>query len=484
MNLNPELLDIQAAVRAGHSVTVEAGAGCGKTTAIVKVIAPELPLQTVFLAFNKSIQTELEQRLPNREVKTFHSLALSALTKRLGRLPINANKYKQHPSIAHLEYDDRSLVSDIISEFQLSNRGAQVQSKDITFDFFLDVLDSRLENLEPTENLTIDEAISYAYAMFAPEIKKPSALTFDDMLWFLVHYAFEKRWSLRDYKCVVIDEAQDVSPIRLAIVKLLAPRCIAVGDRRQAIYKFAGAMSTALDEIGKHFNSVQLPLSMTWRCSSKVVEWSSHILGESFLKARPDAPEGLVSETFYEAFLESDLDMRSMVLCRTNKPLVVLAIQLLKRRIPFRMQSDFPQKLIKKVERIVKANSGGMAKFRTLVVEHYSDITANLKSPNVIARYEDERDCILALSEECRMPEEIKDKLEQIMSSKYGILLTTAHKSKGLEADTVYILAPELIPAPWVPEDAIEDMQQETNLHYVMATRAKTALLYIGAKPL
>jgi len=264
MQLTPQLSAFDAALRAGHSVVLEAGAGCGKTTALVNVASLALPVNTLYLAFNKSVQTELASRLPGCDVKTFHSLALSNLTRRLGKLKIDANKYK-HLCPSTLSYDDKSLVSDIISLFQLSSEGALVPTASITEEFFYKIVYPKIETLELSETLSMDSAIPLAFSIFIKEVSKPTAFTFDDMLWFLVHYSVVKRWSLLDYKCVVVDEAQDVSPIRLEILKRLSKRVVAVGDRRQAIYMFAGAMSNAMSEIESAFNCITLPLSVTWR---------------------------------------------------------------------------------------------------------------------------------------------------------------------------------------------------------------------------
>lgn len=472
---------IVEAVATGSSLIIEAGAGCGKTTAIVNNISPMLPSNTLYLAFNKSIQTELEGRLPGRQVKTFHSLALANLTRRLGKLKVEPNKYKNDPLLHGEDYESKSLVSDIISLYQLSAVGAEVPTAAITMTFFMDIVNQGIEEYEPTETMSIDKAIGLAYMIFAKEIKKPTALTYDDMLWFLVHFCHEKKWSIKDYACVVIDEAQDVSPIRLAILQRLTSRIIAVGDRRQAIYKFAGALSNALDKIATAFDAQSLPLSVTWRCSESVVRQAELILRESFLQARPNAPQGHVG--IVGTISGAELDQRSMILCRTNKPLIMCAVQLLKARVPFRMLSDFPAKLVKKVKKMTRDFDGGMASFKRAVFMHYEEILMNIKNSNVVARYEDERDTILALAEDATHPDEVLSKLDAIVNSKYGVLLTTGHKSKGLEAETVYIIAPDLIPAPWIEPENTEDMEQERNLHYVMATRAKTSLYYVGVMP-
>ena len=57
-----------------------------------------------------------------------------------------------------------------------------------------------------------------------------------------------------------------------------------------------------------------------------------------------------------------------------------------------------------------------------------------------------------------------------------GPIFSTIHKAKGLEADHVYFLRPDLVPAWWIKEPAA--LQQEYNLRYVAITRAKQSLTY------
>ena len=53
----------------------------------------------------------------------------------------------------------------------------------------------------------------------------------------------------------------------------------------------------------------------------------------------------------------------------------------------------------------------------------------------------------------------------------------TIHKSKGLENDNVFFLAPELIPSRYATQPW--QLEQERNLAYVAITRAKTSLIYV-----
>jgi len=71
---------------------------------------------------------------------------------------------------------------------------------------------------------------------------------------------------------------------------------------------------------------------------------------------------------------------------------------------------------------------------------------------------------------------DLKYKIKSIFTDEIqGIVLSTVHKIKGLEADRVFIVRPDLLPMqvakPW---QAI----QEKNLQYVAYTRAKLDLIF------
>jgi DNA helicase-2/ATP-dependent DNA helicase PcrA len=61
---------------------------------------------------------------------------------------------------------------------------------------------------------------------------------------------------------------------------------------------------------------------------------------------------------------------------------------------------------------------------------------------------------------------------------KAGICFSTIHKAKGLEADTVHIICPELMPSKMAKKDW--QYVQEDNLIYVAYTRAKKTLNFVA----
>jgi len=66
--------------------------------------------------------------------------------------------------------------------------------------------------------------------------------------------------------------------------------------------------------------------------------------------------------------------------------------------------------------------------------------------------------------------------IEQIFSDngKAGVKLSSVHRAKGLEANVVWILCPDLMPHPKAEQPW--EQEQEMNLKYVAITRAKREL--------
>ena len=119
----------------------------------------------------------------------------------------------------------------------------------------------------------------------------------------------------------------------------------------------------------------------------------------------------------------------------------------------------------------------GSGKSTTIV--NALNLTPEDKEHENYIRYQDKVDAIRYLSHDLNWASETISRINTIFSDKaQGICLSTIHKSKGLEADRVFILAPETMyheramRIDWMAE-------QEANLVYVAYTRAKHYLGFI-----
>ena len=80
------------------------------------------------------------------------------------------------------------------------------------------------------------------------------------------------------FKYILVDEFQDISPSRAALLKALldnspGAQLFAVGDDWQAIYRFAGSDIAVMQEFGERFGDYErIDLETTFRCSDHIAE--------------------------------------------------------------------------------------------------------------------------------------------------------------------------------------------------------------------
>jgi hypothetical protein len=122
--------------------------------------------------------------------------------------------------------------------------------------------------------------------------------------------------------------------IGLTIHRSIRPggRIIFVGDKNQAIYGFRGADTQAIETINRRFNTVRFPLHICWRCPVNVISVAKELV--PYIEARPGAPAGVArrheGDRMISKFLKNrDRTRTHLILCRTNAPLIQLALQLL-----------------------------------------------------------------------------------------------------------------------------------------------------------
>lgn len=240
------------------SLLIEAVAGSGKTTTIVQAIQ-HVPRSksVVFLAFNKSIATELGRRItsPNAKCMTLHSAGFNAWKRFTGEEP-KVDARKTFELMQTLSWPQRKENGGLSKLLGLARQvglvpGDKMRISGAFVDSFTGnslpgshegalcqgLLGDERENwLALMEEYGIDEEeadVALARRFLRESIlKSRKIIDFDDMLFMPVVSGadFEK------FDVVFVDEAQDLSGIqRVMIQRMLKPtsRVIAVGDRHQ-----------------------------------------------------------------------------------------------------------------------------------------------------------------------------------------------------------------------------------------------------------
>lgn len=254
---------------------------------------------------------------------------------------------------------------------------------------------------------------------------------------------------------------------------------IAVGDRNQAIYGFSGATSNSFDMfLTKSDNVVEMPLDICYRSDTSIVE-AANVIYPVMIAASTQPGTVMTSSNIDE------IEENSMVICRNTAPLFELYFELLGRGKPSYINgSDIMAYLIKFLKPYIKHNVHSA----TIEMKYkYEDLQENSSEEGKFQLYifEQNFENFLNVATHVCKPtdsmEYVIEKLKHLFENRNNaIMLCTIHKSKGLEANTVYILNEHLIPSRFAKSE--EQLIQEKNLKYVARTRAKNKLVYLNLK--
>lgn len=252
---------------------------------------------------------------------------------------------------------------------------------------------------------------------------------------------------------------------------------IAVGDRNQAIYGFAGASSDSFDLfLEKPGTTTEMPLDICYRCARKIVESANQVY--DVMEAATDE-DGIVSVfTNIQA-----IQPNSMVICRNSQPLFQLYFQLLGMGKPCYINgSDLMSYLIKFLKPYIKDTV-----YSAKVEMEYklSDLIENDTDEGRLRRFifeENYKNFVAIAKNMCEPTDSIEfmiDRLKYLFEDRANaIMLCTIHKAKGLENRVVYILNESLIPSKFAKSE--EQQKQERNLKYVARTRAKEEMYFLN----
>lgn len=466
----------------GNAV-VGAVAGSGKSTTIVNAlnIIPSNKTK-VFLAFNKAIVEELKKKItaPNTTVQTLHSAGFSAMM-RTYKSKLDTYKY------SNFLKDSIYLLSETIS---VDTPNDEVSAFKLRVLKLLDL--SRAGLLNNTDDI-MDCAMAHDIDLSGDEaevvlklmqwgIDQVAKIDFADMIWITVM----KNLRVQTYDWVMIDECQDLSPMQNKLFQMMVEpkngRFIAVGDRAQSIQYFAGAGNDSFDNIAKLPNTIELPLSICYRCPKAVVA-----------KAKELVPQIESAEWAAEGIVETVSDLKKakagdMVLSRVTSYLVLTCMKYIKKGIPAYIKGqDIGAGLKNMIKRSKKTNINDL--FTFLADELYKIQTTTAKRLNIsLEEAKDDRRYILfeekigtlsALSEDCSDTGCMLKKIDILFKdSAQGICFSTIHKSKGLEADNIFIIGLDKLPLKRAMNNPIS-AQQELNLKYVAITRGKKSLRFV-----
>jgi hypothetical protein len=205
------------------------------------------------------------------------------------------------------------------------------------------------------------------------------------------------------------------------------------------------------------------------------------------IEASPNAKKGLIDhDASYKKIVKGD-----MVICRNTMPLVALCMKYLSQGIKaYVMGTDISASLITMIESCRKKTEEFSCEnvFARIYAEKDKLVRNVMRKEKCTEQEAEENTLVISfvdkistletLSRGCLTGDDLIAKLKMIFSDdSEGIRLSTIHKSKGLEADRVFIIHEDLMPSKHAKKDW--EKLQERNLMYVAYTRAKSVLGFV-----
>ena len=555
-----------------RSIVMNARAGSGKSTTAVQAIrgVPGSgrtfpsgdPVPSVLVAcFNVGIREELDRMLKDcghAEVRGAHSCGFRTVRQALGRdITVDAGRYWKLAlallnEAAAQGHPDSGLSKDVLELLKQARLGtdarrlggAEIPAReevDVVVRVARDLANqARLALVDPSDRDalgTLAQRFNLVWPDWAEHVVpnlvwhmllrgadpaqiKEQGIDFTDQLWLPIVLRLRP---YNHFPLVVVDEAQDLSPVMLELVlSHVHPRggrFVALGDPEQAINAFAGADADSFPKIIERTSATVLPLPICYRCDRRIVDVARYWTPD--IEPRPDAADGEVATLTHEQYL-GRVEPGDLVLARTNVVLVAGLFGLIKAGKPaiVKGRPGLTQGFVdavKALEKLAGATAWTDSGWATAPAEVYErrergKILAASRGDTSDSRLEllaDQVAATLFLIEHTEAPDlqSFQAKLESLFQQTAKdhlpptkITLSSSHRAKGLGAPRVFVLGPEKYPlmrypprqrdtegqeefdmrlAVWEAQQRA-DARQEANLMYVTVTRAKHALYFVG----
>lgn len=438
-------------------IVANAFAGTGKTTTAVGFAEHRPNKRMLYICLNRANAEEARRRFPsNVDALTTHQLAWRVMKSKVGHR-IN-RRWKPMVVRDELRLPNPRMASVTMRILQSFWGSADREIDERHAE------EVRIErDLNPVD---VMNGVAYARLAWKRMLDHNDTLSMPDDAYLKMYALTNPQLS---YDSIIFDEAQDANPVTAQIVRAQQrAQLLCIGDRHQSIYQFRGSVN-AMEQFA--VGATMLHLSQTWRFGPKVAELANLLLSE--FKGETVPIQGMGKDGDWTP-------SRYATLARTNAHLFRLAAERRGQGVHWvggpqgyrldqvmdtyqlwaRNLSEIKDPILRKFpsfedyRNYADDAADGEARILCNIVEEYTHDVPELINDIVANAVPDEKDS--------------------------SLVLTTAHKSKGLEWDSVQIAEDFEILADI--EDKLADNPdaalpvQDINLLYVAVTRARKSL--------
>ncbi len=471
------------------SFKINAVAGSGKTTTLLEYAKKNSHLKILYLAYNKSLQISLQEKLkdynlPFLHVSTIHSLAYNRIEAYNYNLTADLKNYIIEKVITTHEFQINqksyyptmeyiALVKDLVNFYCNSSLIALDLKLLESYKKQSDLGAKILEILNKNEKRVLE----HLKVILSGMKNKTIDATHD---FYLKMFYLNKKISTNlPYDLILIDEAQDISDVMIGIVENQNCRRIYVGDSFQQIYSFRFA-TNALYKID--LPSYDLTKSFRFgdnyaKTLQSYLNGLYEINGSKLLKITGIEKSTKIGKEFI------DFSKPFCVIARSTFGLIQQLVYFIhdKKKIYFEggynsysfMNQTVYSIFYLKQKKNDKITIDEIKDFETInELEQFAKDTKNQDYLNIIKFINTYGDNIFEINKKIK---------EFLVSDKKDadIIFTTTHKSKGLEYEQV-LMADDFISKKEIVNTknrlSYQRINEELNIYYVAATRAKSVV--------
>lgn len=485
----------------GHgssNLFVNAGPGSAKTTTSVNATIYIPKGRSIgFFCFNKEIANVLKGKVTGGAVaSTIHAHGYGALAKyaRMHGIRFGSPDDWKYVNIAKQALESAGIEKKLIQKMSFELKKLTELALNTRTEYGQMAPPSAIEAMADKYNISTSDTI--LYSLVGPCVKagielwlKSGSYSFVDMVTLPVILDME----VKKYDEIIVDEGQDLNDSQLTLMFYslsTGGRISMVADPFQSIMGFTGAMPDATDEYLRRSKAKTLPLSVCYRCPPNILSIPKHVCPTlTAFKTENGIIAAISQEDSFKMLRKGDF-----VLCRLCAPLVKQCLGLISRGISALIKGqdigrdliEFCEKAEQHRDEMDTAWSGFPNALRAESARILEKMTKERREVKM-ANMEDKVEALVSLYDFFSVTDinQFTAKIAALFVDKTfsaTIVLCTVHKSKGLEAERIFILDGDEGRDYWPLRrkgQAAWELDQERNLIYVGSSRPKAEIYLI-----
>lgn len=474
-------IDTAVGLVSGSAMRVRSGAGSGKTTTLLGIARAQGRKRGIYLAYNSSVASDAAPKFSetNCKVQTFHALCYRGVSHMMQGGPLSRYDVKKHilepgllDAYQHRNIPGWKLFKLALATLHTIEAFCHSADKTVTFAHAKHAVIKQTGDPEALSSrgprLAATRAIKEVAPILVDVAQKFWDMRMRDMQ--LTHDAYVKVVHLNsdlsnkifqylDY--VMIDEAQDMNPVQVSILRATGITLIAVGDSAQSIHGWRGAVDAL-----EHLPGLETQLSRSFRFGPNIATLANRVLD-----ANPLGSQGVkVTGTGGRQALAPNRPQYA-VLARSNIGLLEEAISLHRKGHSYHFdRGEDILNQIKSAQALREGNLFGVTAQEIRPFRSWQELLSESESNPSLER-------IVSIITENRVAEAEAVVRASKTPDRTNITLMTAHRSKGLEFGVVKLAE------DWTPLHELAtrvSRAQNNSAHRVIQARQEYNVLYVA----